>query len=763
MAPSRGSVRSISSVACAKRMLFYGVLVALATLWIVLVPRTVLRPALEVAPTLVVIGSSAEPLAGTIGGALTGGDHSVLSPSSPPTLWHDALTVARRPPVAGFAPLLLPDRGGAVTTTNVPGKDITANRAATRSYRTVPLPRSRRESMASSRWNDLAAVTADIRRDPWLPFAHCYCDYDIGGGCALLFYRVSMMLNGTAFAPMWSPVYSNVTADVTEGELAAAATSASGGVGDFLERVYFRVALPVRRCQQKPVAAARSGTSLDPSSTAATPSWTEGPDEWQWPVRGPQHTVLPIFRVLPTPVPRADGQGCDTPALTTRGEVIGVHRIASTTPVGELRSPSNRTTTRRWIDIPFTQVSHCRFLMWQQYHGVFEWYGVAWIIWAMQRGMDEIKRVVHPDLTTTTPRRLRAEGPIVEDGGAADAKFNGTMRRRRDSPRDSGGDGDEETEVVSLVRRGNKSDTNRTAGATTPCMSRRHGPKFRFAYRDLTTNVDQVTHVKTVLALSNITLGYERTTVMAPYPYRLDGSVEWPYGFIHQSYWDIPLHGIDAFWRATLVWARAMRRRLLETYPLIRDVTLRRPPSPTLLYDWRPRVIDAFRGRVRGIHEWDEIPLLMTLAASGAGRHVKSQLHATSQSFHEQLTLIRSFKYFLHGEGAFNLWMLVAPPGSTFISYYENAHTDAATSRNQFLFLFNYSINVWRVSQGVRLIAVTRELGKLADLSLLKQAMSRPFKEEVIWVRPGSTSIIDLTPPPLVPSSLTFDDLPLWQ
>ena len=605
--------------------------------------------------------------------------------------------------------------------------------------------------IAALPWNHPTRIREDIDANPWLPYAHCYCDEKKGGGCGIIFYRVSIRYDGgPEKGRSWCRQCANVTIDVTDDELTSAAGQ-PGGVDDFLMRVYYRVHFGVEQCQS---------AHNDQKSR----------------VRGPQYTVMLQCRLL------KNGN-------------------ASSSCPAELRYDSNATTTtmastpgghhhpRHDIAIPFTQVSFSRWLMWQQYHGIFEWHGLTWIIWAMQYGMNVIKHQLNPALRTTTPYRRTPEGPIVGSDADPTPKDIAAQQLREHNDRHF-------EKIVRGFRRsssgaavpdgGKKGSTataapNRTWSACLPPLddidsndtelrsqSRGRYPTFSFAYRDYATNVDYETSVKTVMALSNVTLGYPRTTVMT-YPFVIEGATTWPYSFVHHSYWDVPLQGTDLYYRAIRPWAHAMRRRLFEQYPQIRDVPLNKAPAePTLMYDWRPRDVDDVRGRRRGINETDEGAILATLHnATGGVTHLRTTFHHTDLTFYEQLTLVRKFKYFLHGEGAFNLWMLVAVPGSTFVIYYDNMFTDPKHLRDVFVWIIKYTTYVWRLSDQTRIICVSRERGSLASMELLKKALARPFKAEVVWVKPGEGEVIDLTPPAIQedasPDAFAYDDILVWK
>ena len=622
----------------------------------------------------------------------------------------------------------------------------------------------------------------DIVEEPWLPFAHCYCSdpATIAGGCGLLLHRVAVSYS-TRDGP------ANVSFELSERELmdaaAAAANSKTSQSGAAKERRGSNtsnrsmkegfdadVVMELRRRRGVAALLRRVYARLYFGLLACSSNQRIMHEAFDASTKFPTYQLLRTCHARPGPVQRF---GVATSDLELKEEdqrnVAGNHHQPP--PVSQ-----------RWL--PFTQVSYNRWLTYQQYHGIFEWHGLTWLIWGMQAGMAEIRKIAPALLRrmkpASQPRGDRREGSLLDVG-------EGQQR----SP---------------------------------------------FDLHDVTTFVDGLPTAKgtaTVLELNRATLGYEMTRLMRLPNFTIRSSAPPPKGthhgpdmvprngstaarvggpavssFLHISYWHVPLQGTEAYWRAVLRWSTSLRQRLPLVYPeiyghtrrdaaashhqnvtaggeggvskdgtngadggdeeeatsysLIGGQPLNQPPLPTFLYDYRPRVHDEPRGRMRGIHIDDEPVLLDTLSRSGFGLPMKTALYSTTMTFREQLRIVRSYQYFLQGEGAFNMWMLFARPRSTFVVYYDNLFDRDGHLENVFVWVFNYSMNVWRLTKDIRMIAVTREKGIMADMALLERVLTtRPFRAEVIWLKPGKQDVIDLTPPRVTAANFQFRDLPL--
>ena len=224
--------------------------------------------------------------------------------------------------------------------------------------------------------------------------------------------------------------------------------------------------------------------------------------------------------------------------------------------------------------------------------------------------------------------------------------------------------------------------------------------------------------------------------------------VETHVDFFYMAHWGGHswIFGHPKFHRVIRSWAVAVRARIERQYsdimttttttkatrlssPAMMGATTRSarlpvvPPVATVgegkglrmvLYDWRPRVEDRLLRRRRGIHPDDEAALLAGFRAAGLGDAHRVQWGTSRPTFRHQLEMVWRFPYIFFAEGAFMVWMLLARPNTTFITYFETTDVTGADERVPYLyhalaFLYHSFFRSATSVPSIRLIVFVRE------------------------------------------------------
>ena len=373
----------------------------------------------------------------------------------------------------------------------------------------------------------------------------------------------------------------------------------------------------------------------------------------------------------------------------------------------------------------FMQVSYQRWLMYQQYHGIFEFQGVAWLAWALQCGSHEARRIHRNDPKIFSPNRRSNPFRLLTKERTLwiDEPTRVPM-----------------VEALSNLSLGYPDVLEMTRHSGFPYTIKETFINYAMWMMDPHATPAFWTAAKSWIKLVDAKVQVAYSSALKQTPLEAVGTMT-----------DKEKDDADVAGSATTKWGTG-------TLPIARR-------RQVVLYDWRPRKDDKVRYRRRGIDPSDEADVVKAFRDAAIGDVLNVTLEGSHTGFLEQLALIRRHKYFFFGEGAFQLWMLFAPDNSTFVTTYENLHHEEGEVVNIFKYIITFTTNVWRIlNKNIRLLVVSREYGKWPqNLSPLVRALSgaRPFKRECLWLRPMDADWRDITPPSLGGPDFTFLDMPL--
>lgn len=150
-----------------------------------------------------------------------------------------------------------------------------------------------------------------------------------------------------------------------------------------------------------------------------------------------------------------------------------------------------------------------------------------------------------------------------------------------------------------------------------------------------------------------------------------------------------------------------------------------------VLYQKRARIVVGTFGlrRNRGIDASLEQRLLSAIVAASTNEVPSAQQLSVSLGFPEfehlnlamQFAAVRQARWVLTSEGAGLVWMMLSPPGTTWVCVYDH-HRNHAFEQS----LANFHIGLAR-AVGVRLVVFEVSAGKEASLDRLNQLLSTPF------------------------------------